>query len=85
MTFFEQGVEKSRQGDHAGAILDFDQALKLNSDDPEIHGHRCVARHRTGDKPGAISDCQQAAALYLSQENMKMHQYALNMLKKLQK
>lgn len=81
---FRQGVDKSVQGAHAGAIQAFDQALQLHPTDADAYGHRCVARHRLGDKQGAIADCQQAAALYLKQGKPKDHQYALKMLRKLQ-
>lgn len=81
---FLQGVEKSRYGDYAGAIQLFDQVLRLNLDDANAYGHRCVARHRVGDTQGAIADCQKAAALYLAQEKTKEYRYALKMLQKLQ-
>lgn len=81
---FTQGVELSRQGDHAEAIQVFDQVLQFNPTDANAYGHRCVARHRVGDQQGAIADCQQAAALYLKQEKTKEYRYALKMLQKLQ-
>lgn len=81
---FRQGVDKSRQGEHAEAIQAFDQVLQLHSADADAYGHRCVARHGVGDKQGAIADCQQAATLYLAQGKAKEHQYALKMLQKLQ-
>ncbi|NJR66037.1 MAG: hypothetical protein HC772_13105 [Leptolyngbyaceae cyanobacterium CRU_2_3] len=84
MTFFSQGVDKIRAGDYEGALQDFDLFLQLNPDDANAYGHRCVARYKLGDKSGAIADCQQAAMLYLNQGKMTKHQYALNMLKRLQ-
>jgi Flp pilus assembly protein TadD len=85
MTFFTQGVEKSRSGGYEAAIQDFDQALQIDPFDPEVYGHRCVARYQLGDKLGAIADCQQAASLYLNPGKTKEHQYSLKMLSKLQK
>ena len=82
--WFVQGVNQSREGDHAEAIQDFDQSLQHDSDNAAALGHRCIARYRTGDKQGAIADCQQAASLYLKQGKTKEHQYALKMLQKLQ-
>lgn len=82
--FFRQGVDRSRQGDYAGAVQALDRALQLYPTDANVYGHRCVARHRVGDTQGAIADCQQAAALYLKQRKPKEHQYALKMLRKLQ-
>ncbi|MBW4661549.1 MAG: tetratricopeptide repeat protein [Drouetiella hepatica Uher 2000/2452] len=81
---FTEGVDQSRQGDYAGAIESFDQALQLNSENADAYGHRCVARHRLGNCQGAIADCQQAAMLYLKQGKPEKHQYALKMLQKLQ-
>jgi tetratricopeptide (TPR) repeat protein len=84
MTFFTQGIDKSRAGDYEAAIRDFDQALQRDPNHADIYGHRCVARYKLGDQQGAIADCQQAALLYLSQGKAKEHQYSLRMLKKLQ-
>ena len=81
---FLQGVEKTRQGEQAGAIRVFVQVLQLNPEDANAYGHRCVARYRLGDDQGAIADCQQAAVLYLAQGKTKEHHYALKMLQKLQ-
>lgn len=81
---FAQGIEKSRQGDHVGAMQVFDQVLQHHPNDANAYGHRCVARHRVGNQLGAIADCQQAAALYLEQGKIKEHQYALKMLQQLQ-
>ncbi|MBE9182273.1 tetratricopeptide repeat protein [Oculatella sp. LEGE 06141] len=77
------GIDQCRQGNHKGAIESFNQALHLDPDDAEAHGHRCVAHYRLGDLPGAIADCQRAATLYLNQGKLKEHQYSLNMLQRL--
>lgn len=82
--WFVQGVNQSREGNHAGAIQAFDQAVQHDSDDAAAWGHRCVARYRMGDKQGAIADCQQAAILYLKQGKAREHHHALKMLSKLQ-
>jgi Flp pilus assembly protein TadD len=80
----KKGIQQSRQGDCWGAIESFDRALQSHPDHADIYGQRCVARHQAGDKPGAITDCQQAANLYKEQGNTQNHQYALQMLAKLQ-
>ena len=81
---FTRGVDKSRKGDHKGAIKEFDQALQLNPNYADAYGNRCVARYRIGDKLLAIKDCQKAADLYLEQGKTKDYQYALKVLEKLQ-
>lgn len=81
---FRHGVDKCRKGDYEGAIKDLDRALQLNSNDANVHGHRCVARYKLGDKQGAIADCQHAATLYLEQGEIKDYQYSLSMLARLQ-
>lgn len=81
--WLNQGIAKCREEDYVGAIQAFDRALQCDSQQAEVYGHRCVARHRVGDHQGAIADCQQAAALYLQQGKTKEHQYALKMLQKL--
>lgn len=47
---FTRGVDKSRKGDHKGAIKDFDQALQINPNNADAYGNRCVARYKLGDK-----------------------------------
>ncbi|MBM0744013.1 tetratricopeptide repeat protein [Phormidium sp. CLA17] len=82
---FQQGVDQSRQGNRVEAIQAFDRALEQEPDHADVYGHRCVARWQLGDQQGAIADCQQAVIFYLEQRRGKQHQYALNMLQKLQK
>jgi Flp pilus assembly protein TadD len=78
------GVDQSRQGDHRRAINSFSQVLRLDPEDADAYGHRCVARHRIGDRLGSIADCETAAILYLEQGNITNYHYALKMLEKLQ-
>ena len=82
--FFTRGVNKSRQGDHKGAISDFNQSLQLNPNDADAYGNRCVSHYKVGDKQRAIEDCQKAAELYLEQGKTKNYQYAMKVLEKLQ-
>ena len=82
---FEQGVEKTLEGDYLGAVEAFDRALLVSPNSADIYGHRCVARHKLGDNEGAIADCQKAADLYQQQGNADRHKYAQKSLARLQK
>lgn len=80
----DSSQDKSRKGDHEGAIKDLDRALQINPSDANVYGHRCVAHYKLGNKQSAVADCQQAATLYLEQGKIKEYQYSLRMLEKLQ-
>lgn len=80
---FTSGINKSLKKDYRGAIEDFDRVLRLDPNNADAYGNRCVARYKIGDKRRAFEDCQRATVLYLRQGKMKQHQYALKMQKKL--
>jgi protein O-mannosyl-transferase len=58
--FNRQGVEKGRRGDFRGALLDFNEALKINPRFAEALTNRANARFATGDSTGACRDWQLA-------------------------
>ena len=58
--FFIQGVDKQRKGDNQGAILAYNDAIKINPNFSEAYIKRGNARDDLGDKQGAIEDYNQA-------------------------
>ncbi|MFN7201411.1 MAG: tetratricopeptide repeat protein, partial [Aphanizomenon sp.] len=50
-------------GDLKGAILDYNQAIRLNPNYAGVYNHRGFTHHDLGDFPGAIRDFNQALKL----------------------
>ena len=61
--FCLRGAARHAQGDLAGALADFDRALALSPDCPEIRNNRGAVRHDQGDLTGALADFDRALAL----------------------
>lgn len=61
--FLISGKHKSRQGDWAGALADFNQALAIDPQNAGAYSRRGVARQMAGDFSGALSDYDQVIAL----------------------
>ena len=58
--FFIQGVDKQNKGDNQGAIIAYNEAIRLNPNLAEAYNNRGIVRNELGDKPGAIDDYTQA-------------------------
>jgi tetratricopeptide (TPR) repeat protein len=58
--FFIQGVDKQNKGDNQGAIIAYNEAIRLNPNLAEAYNNRGIVRKELGDKPGAIDDYNQA-------------------------
>lgn len=58
--FFIQGVDKQRKGDKQGAILAYNDAIRINPSFAEAYSNRGGIRSNLGDKQGAIADFNQA-------------------------
>lgn len=58
--YFNRGVSRIGQGDHAGALADFDRAIEIDPDNAEAHSHRGSTRMHMGNIDGAIADFDRA-------------------------
>ena len=54
--FFIQAVDKKNKGDNQGAIIAYNEAIRLNPNDADAYYNRGKVRSDLGDKPGAIDD-----------------------------
>ncbi|NJR75268.1 MAG: tetratricopeptide repeat protein [Scytonema sp. CRU_2_7] len=54
--FYRRGEEKTRQGDYKGAIVDFNEFLRLNPNGFKAYYDRGLARQKLGDYKGAMID-----------------------------
>jgi Flp pilus assembly protein TadD len=61
--FHTAGVRKALEGDYHSAIADYDQALILSPQNPEIYYNRAVAHYSVGDSHLALQDFDQAIQL----------------------
>jgi tetratricopeptide (TPR) repeat protein len=55
-----RGAARFASGDAAGALADFDLALRLRPQYPEALNNRGIVRHRLGDAAGALADFDSA-------------------------
>ena len=62
-TYYLRGNEKFKQGDYAGAILDWDEAIQLKPDFAEAYNNRGLAKHELGDSFSALADYENAIRL----------------------
>jgi len=62
--YCKQGRKKGERGNYKGAIVDFSQALNLNSNLAEAYQYRGLAYLRLGDFKYAIADFEQSASFY---------------------
>ncbi len=79
----QQGIDLARNEQYLEAIDAFTQVLRLNPENADAYGHRCVVRYRSGDTGGAIADCHKAAELYKKQGDLTKYEYALTTREKL--
>ncbi len=63
LAYYERGQFFAQRGDAGLAIADFDQSLKLNSNNPEAFNNRCWMRAVANDLERALEDCNQALKL----------------------
>ncbi|MBS9396055.1 MAG: serine protease [Dolichospermum sp. LBC05a] len=61
--FLIQGVDKQNKGDNQGAILAFNEAIRLNPNYALAYKNRGANRYALGDNEGAIADLNQALSI----------------------
>ena len=61
--FFNRGIAKHNQGEYAGAIADYNQAIRLNPDDADTFHNRGFAKVKLEQYAGAIADYNEAIRL----------------------
>jgi len=62
-SYFRRGYYKFLLGDNAGAIRDFDVAIKLNPDNVDAHLYKASCLQKTGSNVGALNEYNQARKL----------------------
>src|SRR6185295_11009830 len=58
-----RGLIRQQQGDQAGAVADFDEAVRLGLREPEVFFARAVALDRLDRPEDALADCTAALAI----------------------
>lgn len=58
--YFRRGSREDDLGDGAGALADFDQAIKLKPDFAPAYNNRGIVKGKKGDLDGAIADFNHA-------------------------
>jgi uncharacterized protein YjbI with pentapeptide repeats len=71
------GLTETRQGNFAGAIDYYNQALRLKPDFAHALLARGIARYRMGNEAGAIADGKAAEQLYLEQRDESGHRVSV--------
>ena len=61
--WFESGIEKQKQKDLNGAIVDFSKAIEMKPNFAEAYAYRAEAKRMADDYQGAIADFSKAIAL----------------------
>jgi tetratricopeptide (TPR) repeat protein len=61
--FFKSGVEKIQSGDLEQALVEFTQAIRLNSQLAGAYSNRCLIYIQLADYPKAAEDCTKALQL----------------------
>ena len=54
--YYNSGLVKAEEGDHVGAIEDFNQAIKINPDDIQVYIKKGASKTELNDIEGAKSD-----------------------------
>jgi tetratricopeptide (TPR) repeat protein len=61
---FIRVIAKYDLGDFKGAIVDYNQVLKINPNYAKAYTNRGLVKYDLGDKQGALSDLKTAAQLF---------------------
>lgn len=76
---YQQGTQDFRQGDYQAAAQAFEQALKLDPQNAEIHSSLGVAYLKLGDRPKAMAALNQAIQLNPRQVSPYLNRGAVRM------
>jgi uncharacterized protein YjbI with pentapeptide repeats len=82
--FYAWGVEEARQGNHRGAINQFNQSLTIDPKFAYSYMARAISRKQLGDLQGAISDAQLAETFFKEQKNDEGIKVSTDLTKALQ-
>jgi tetratricopeptide (TPR) repeat protein len=63
IAFYNRGQLYARNGDFSRAVIDFDQAIRLDPNNAAAFNNRCWARGASGDLDLALKDCNEALRL----------------------
>ncbi|HWY34625.1 MAG TPA: tetratricopeptide repeat protein, partial [Nitrosopumilaceae archaeon] len=58
--YYSRAIYKSELNDYLGAILDYDEAIKINPDDADSYLNRGTCKQKTGNVIGACLDWKKA-------------------------
>lgn len=70
------GTVLAEQGDPAGCVTFFDEALRLQPDFPKAQYNRSTARHALADTAGALEDCNAAMRAPMPADEVQMMRLA---------
>jgi len=62
-TYHERGLARQKKGDLNGALIEYNQAIKLNPKNATAYKDRGNAKRKQGDLQGAKADFNQASKL----------------------
>jgi tetratricopeptide (TPR) repeat protein len=63
IAYYKRGQLYAIKRAYAQAVMDFNQAIRLNVRDAEAYNNRCWTRAATGDLTNALTDCNEALRL----------------------
>ncbi|HBL10236.1 MAG TPA: hypothetical protein DD379_02140 [Cyanobacteria bacterium UBA11162] len=81
--YYNRGLARKELGDNQGAIADYTQAIKRNSNHALAYYDRGLAHANVGNRQSAIKDLQQAAKLCLDLGRLGCYEDAQYHLKRL--
>ena len=61
--YFNNGLEKMKNGDFSDAIVDYTKAIKIDPNYVSAYSNRGISKENLGDLDGACSDWRKAANL----------------------